>query len=52
MATGRIIAATNDVAGILPAWCRWRRSATGVRLFEVQPTDESLSSVFSYLVEK
>ena len=26
--------------------------ATGVRLYEVRPTDESLESVFAYLVQR
>jgi len=50
-AQGRIIAATNDV----PTFYRMVPAAaqrTDVRLYEVQPTDESLTSVFSYLVEK
>ena len=50
-AQGRIVAATNDV----PAFYRLVPAAaqrSAVRLFEVQPTDESLTSVFSYLVEK
>jgi ABC-2 type transport system ATP-binding protein len=50
-AQGRIIAATNDA----PSFYRLVPAAaqrTAVRLFEVQPTDESLTSVFSYLVEK
>jgi ABC-2 type transport system ATP-binding protein len=50
-AEGRILASTNDVAGfyrLVPAAAKH----SDVRLFEVQPTDESLTSVFSYLVEK
>jgi ABC-2 type transport system ATP-binding protein len=50
-AQGRIIAATNDA----PSFYRLVPVAaqrSDVRLFEVQPTDESLTSVFSYLVEK
>jgi ABC-2 type transport system ATP-binding protein len=50
-AQDRIFASTNDV----PAFYRLVPQAAQqqqVRLYEVQPTDESLSSVFSYLVEK
>lgn len=50
-AHNRIIAATNDV----PAFYRMvpvEAQQQQVRLFEIQPTDESLTSVFSYLVEK
>ncbi|MBA2775737.1 MAG: ABC transporter ATP-binding protein [Chloroflexia bacterium] len=50
-ALGRIVASTNDV----PTFYRMVPVAAQqqqVRLFEVQATDESLSSVFSYLVEK
>ncbi len=50
-AHNRIIAATNDV----PAFYRMvpvEAQLQQVRLFEIQPTDESLTSVFSYLVEK
>lgn len=49
-AQGRIIASTGDVRAfyrLVPRAARQQR----IRLFEVQPTDESLSSVFSYLVE-
>ena len=47
----RIIASTNDVSHfyqMVPLAAQQQ----DVRLFEIQPTDESLSSVFSYLVEK
>jgi ABC-2 type transport system ATP-binding protein len=47
----RIIASTNDVPAfykLVPLAAQEQQ----VRLFEVQATDESLSSVFSYLVEK
>lgn len=50
-AQDRIIAATNDVRTfyhVVPVAAQ--REA--IRLFEIQPTDESLTSVFSYLVEK
>jgi ABC-2 type transport system ATP-binding protein len=47
----RIMAATNDVAAFY-RMVPMAAKALGVRLFEVHPTDESLSSVFSYLVEK
>ncbi|MGI8963977.1 MAG: ABC transporter ATP-binding protein, partial [Thermomicrobiales bacterium] len=50
-ALGRIVASTNDV----PTFYRMVPVAAQqqqVRLFEVQATDESLTSVFSYLVEK
>ena len=49
MADGRLIAETNDVrqfARLVPEVAR----REGIRLFEMQPIDESLSSVFSYLV--
>ena len=48
---GRLIAETNDVRAFyraVPAVAR----REGVRLLEVQPTDESLTSVFAYLVER
>ena len=50
-AQDRIIAATNDVRTfyrIVPLAAQREE----IRLFEIQPTDESLTSVFSYLVEK
>jgi len=50
-AEGRVLASTNDVTGfyrMIPLAAQH----LGVRLFEIQPTDESLTSVFSYLVEK
>jgi len=50
-AQDRIIAATNDVRTfyhVVPIAAQ----REGIRLFEIQPTDESLTSVFSYLVEK
>ena len=50
-AQDRIIAATNDVRTfyhLVPIAAQRER----IRLFEIQPTDESLTSVFSYLVEK
>ena len=50
-AQDRIIAATNDVRTfyrIVPLAAQREQ----IRLFEIQPTDESLTSVFSYLVEK
>jgi ABC-2 type transport system ATP-binding protein len=49
MADGRLIAETNDVrqfGRLVPEVAR----REGIRLFEVQPVDESLASVFSYLV--
>jgi ABC-2 type transport system ATP-binding protein len=46
---GRLTAETNDVRGFsLLVTAAAQRD--GVRLFEVQPVDESLASVFSYLV--
>jgi ABC-2 type transport system ATP-binding protein len=48
---GRILAATDNVTAfyrMVPLAAK----SLDVRLFEVQPTDESLTSVFSYLVEK
>jgi ABC-2 type transport system ATP-binding protein len=50
-AQNRVIAATNDVPTfyrIVPVEAQQQQ----IRLFEIQPTDESLTSVFSYLVEK
>jgi ABC-2 type transport system ATP-binding protein len=47
----RIVAETNDVRGFyrsLPALAR----RANVRLYEVTATDESLQSVFAYLVER
>ena len=49
MADGRLIAETNDVrqfGRLVPEVAR----REGIRLFEIQPVDESLASVFSYLV--
>ena len=49
MADGRLIVETNDVrqfGRLVPEVAR----REGVRLFEIQPVDESLASVFSYLV--
>jgi ABC-2 type transport system ATP-binding protein len=50
MATdGRLIAETNDVRAfgrLVPEVAR----REGIRVFEMQPIDESLASVFSYLV--
>jgi ABC-2 type transport system ATP-binding protein len=48
---GRLIAETDDVRGfsrLVPDIAR----RENIRLFEVQPVDESLASVFSYLVGK
>jgi len=48
---GRLIAETNDVRAFyraVPAVAR----REGIRLFEVQAVDESLTSVFAYLVER
>jgi ABC-2 type transport system ATP-binding protein len=47
----RIIAETNDVRAFYRAVPLLAKEQS-VRLFEVQPADESLSSVFSYLVER
>ena len=50
-ADGRLVAETNDVRQfslLVPALAH----REGIRLFEVQPVDESLASVFSYLVGK
>ena len=49
LAEGRLIAETSDVrqfARLVPALAQQE----GIRLFEMQPVDESLASVFSYLV--
>jgi ABC-2 type transport system ATP-binding protein len=49
MAEGRLIAETSDVrrfSRLVPELAR----RDGIRLFEMQPVDESLASVFSYLV--
>ncbi len=50
-AQGRVIASTGDVRAFYRLVPKAAQQLQ-VRLFEVQPTDESLSSVFSYLVEK
>ncbi len=47
---GRILVETSDVRRSI-AWCRGCRE-DDVRLFELQAADESLESVFSYLVER
>ena len=47
----RVIAETNDVRAfyrLLPLAAR----DAGVRLYEIQPADESLNSVFAYLVAR
>jgi ABC-2 type transport system ATP-binding protein len=46
---GRLIVETGDVRAfsqLVPALAQ----REGIRLYEVQPVDESLASVFSYLV--
>lgn len=48
---GRIIAETNDVRSFYRELPRLAQR-TNVRLYEVQPADESLTSVFAYLVER
>ena len=48
---GRLIAETNDVRAFYRAVPSVARRE-GVRLLEIQPTDESLTSVFAYLVER
>jgi ABC-2 type transport system ATP-binding protein len=48
---GKFVAETNDVRRftlLVPEIAR----REGIRLFEIQPVDESLASVFSYLVSK
>ena len=48
---GRLVAETNDVPAFyraVPALAR----REGVRLYEIAPADESLTSVFAYLVER
>ncbi len=47
----RIIAETNDVRAFYRA-VPFLAKTQDIRLFEVQPADESLSSVFAYLVER
>lgn len=47
----RIVAETKDVRAFYRALPRLAKQQS-VRLLEVQPADESLSSVFSYLVER
>jgi ABC-2 type transport system ATP-binding protein len=47
----RIVAETNDVRAFYRALPVVARNQ-GIRLLEVHPADESLSSVFSYLVER
>ena len=47
----RVVAETNDVRDfyrLLPVAAR----SAGVSLYEIQPADESLTSVFAYLVER
>lgn len=48
---GRLVAQTGDVRAFSAAVPRLARQH-GIRLLEVQPVDESLSSVFAYLVER
>lgn len=48
---GKIIAETLDVRAFYRAIPQMARQLD-VRLFEIQPADESLTSVFSYLVER
>ena len=48
---GRIVAETNDVRGFYRALPALAKRAN-VRLYEVTATDESLQSVFAYLVER
>ena len=48
---GRLATATADFGGFSRAIPRVARAA-GVTLWEVVPTDESLESVFSYLVRR
>jgi ABC-2 type transport system ATP-binding protein len=48
---GRIVAETNDVRAFYRELPRLAQR-TNVRLYEVQPADESLTSVFAYLVER
>ncbi|GIW05017.1 MAG: hypothetical protein KatS3mg059_1637 [Thermomicrobiales bacterium] len=48
---GRIIAETHDVRTFYRELPRLAQKAQ-VRLYEVQPADESLTSVFAYLVER
>jgi ABC-2 type transport system ATP-binding protein len=47
----RVVAETNDVRGFYRVLPKLAQKAN-VRLYEVQATDESLESVFSYLVER
>jgi ABC-2 type transport system ATP-binding protein len=47
----RVIADTRDVRAFYLVVPRLAKEH-GVRLYEVQATDESLASVFSYLVER
>ena len=48
---GRLAVRTADLAGFGHRLPRLARDA-GVSLFEVRPTDESLESVFAYLVQR
>src|SRR5665811_237945 len=48
---GRIVADTRDVRAFYRLAPRLAKES-GVRLFEVQAADESLASVFSYLIER
>ena len=51
LVTGRVSIRTADYEAFTRALARIAR-ATGVTLFEVAPTDDSLESVFSYLVRR
>jgi ABC-2 type transport system ATP-binding protein len=51
LVTGRVSIRTTDYEAFTRALPRIAR-ATGVTLFEVAPTDDSLESVFSYLVRR
>jgi ABC-2 type transport system ATP-binding protein len=48
---GRLVVRTSDFAAFTLALPRIARQAD-VRVFELLPTDESLESVFSYLVRR
>jgi ABC-2 type transport system ATP-binding protein len=48
---GRLVARIGDYAAFTAALARTARSA-GVSLYEVAPTDDSLESVFAYLVRR
>ena len=51
LAADRLLVRTSDFAAFTKALPRVARDQ-GITLFEVGPTDDSLESVFSYLVQR